>query len=191
MTKKEQAKLYYLYMMEDGEIAIEERNLFATICAQLSLDTYEMQCVIDESLYIKNNGWTCVQFLSDLARNVQSNHNISGYMPMMHEIGKIYINPNKEKVSILWNLINLGYCDKDFSYAEIEVVEFFVNHWNIPKDIYYEFLDVAETMASLTYQMEWVTHKLIGDYRFSEMERLNRELDYTYNNVMTTISEVN
>lgn len=38
MSGREQAKLYYLYMMSDGEVSEKEENLFKEICRSLELD---------------------------------------------------------------------------------------------------------------------------------------------------------
>lgn len=39
MNYREQAKLYYLYMMTDGDVTDGEKKLFNKICKELNLDT--------------------------------------------------------------------------------------------------------------------------------------------------------
>lgn len=48
MYRKDQAKLYYLYMLSDGEASDNEKKLFTTICKELSIYADEKKSIIKE-----------------------------------------------------------------------------------------------------------------------------------------------
>ena len=57
---------------------------------------------------------------------------------------------------IIWNLVNLGYADKNYSDNEREIVDFLIARWNINKEIYQEMVDTADTILGLIKQKEWI-----------------------------------
>ena len=61
MNYRGQAKLYYLYMMSDGNVSDNEKKRFNSICKELSLDADDKKRIIEESREISTEeGLNCI-----------------------------------------------------------------------------------------------------------------------------------
>ena len=66
MNYRGQAKLYYLYMMSDGEVSDGEKKLFDKICKELYLDADDKKQVKQEGLiFVMLKG--CMKYISKRA----------------------------------------------------------------------------------------------------------------------------
>ena len=91
---------------------------------------------------------------------------------------------------MIWNLINLGYADKDFSESERNVIDFLAEHWKINEQLLLEMLDIADTMLALTKQKDWIktTSKPYDSIREvveeadRDMEKLKKSIELTLKN---------
>ena len=62
MNYRGQAKLYYLYMMSDGEVSDNEKKLFDKICKELYLDADDKKSIKQECNEIsKQEKMTCIE----------------------------------------------------------------------------------------------------------------------------------
>ena len=56
MYQTDEAKIYYLYMLSDGEASKKEKELFTTICKELYIDADEKKRIIKECEKIPSDG---------------------------------------------------------------------------------------------------------------------------------------
>lgn len=179
-----QAKLYYLYMMADGEVSSNEKNLFSSICKKLNLDSYDKKNIIRAcEVVTKDEGLTCMEVVK---KNVEEGIFMYGYSDI--DLNKWEID--QEKMSVLWNLINLGYADTYFSSEEREVVEYIKEYWEISDSLYKEMIDVAETCLSLEKYKKWVESLPESDFKSEKLKKIKKDLKYVQKTIKTTISEV-
>lgn len=89
------------------------------------------------------------------------------------------------------NLVNLGYADKDFSTNERKIVEYLINKWSIPKEIYIEFVDIAETILSLIQEREWTRKTFaLGSERDKKEQNIEKDIKKLKKDVDLTIEEL-
>lgn len=92
---------------------------------------------------------------------------------------------------IIWNLVNLGYADSDYSISEKRIVEYLLDKWLVPREIYMEFVDTAETILALIKQKEWMqkTYKAGGE-RDEKERSIDNDIEKMKKDVNLTIKEL-
>lgn len=184
MNCRGQAKLYYLYMMSDGDMSDREKKLFDKICKELYLDTDDKKRIKQECNEIsKEEKMTCIEVVE---KNAEESYTY----------GILDINLNKyvsdeDKAKILWNLVNLGYADSHFTITEREVVDFLREYWEIPDSLYQEMVDVAETCLALEKHKLWIEGLPETDYKMEKIKQVKKDLKHVQKMILTTISEIN
>ena len=130
MYQTDEAKIYYLYMLSDGEASKKEKELFTTICKELYIDADEKKRIIKECEKIPSDG--IFDEIKELAGDpVEETEKLA----LMASIRSVLSNLGNRE-TILWNLINLGYADSKYTYEEREIVDFLKNHWKVAEDLY-------------------------------------------------------
>ena len=183
MNYRGQAKLYYLYMMSDGNVSDNEKKRFNSICKELSLDADDKKRIIEECSEISTEeGLNCIEVLEKNAED-----------PYMYGILDIDLDKyvsDEDKASILWNLINLGYADTYFTSDEREVVDFLREYWEMSDSLYQEMIDVAETCLALEKHKKWAEELPESDFKLEKIKRIKKDLKFTQETIKTTISEI-
>lgn len=183
MNRREQAKLYYLYMMSDGEVSSNEKKLFNTICKELSLDADDKKQVIKECEKAGKEGLMCIEILKKNEKEEYS------YTELSIDLNG-YIS-EKDKTSILWNLVNLGYADSCFTNVEKEVVDYLCKYWEVEKSLHREMIDVAETILALEKKKAWVEEKFSeSELKQTKIKQIKKDIKYVQETIKTTISEI-
>lgn len=183
MNHRQQAKLYYLYMMSDGDISDNEKRLFNTICKKLQLDANDKKNIMAECKEITDEeGLNCIQVIR---KNAKEPH-IFGVL----DIGLTGYASDKDKAIILWNLINLGYSDALYSSQEKETVDFLRKYWEIPESLYREMMDVAETCLALEKHKQWVDTLPETEDKLKKLDQIKKDIKFTQETIETTISEI-
>ena len=183
MNHRQQAKLYYLYMMSDGDISDNEKRLFNTICKKLQLDADDKKHIIAECKEITDEkGLNCIQV-------IRKNSKESAIFGVL-DIGLTGYASDKDKAIILWNLINLGYSDAIYSTQEKEVVDFLRKYWNVPESLYLEMIDVAETCLALERHKQWVSALPETEDKVKKLDQIKKDIKFTQKTIETTISEI-
>ena len=183
MNYRGQAKLYYLYMMSDGEVSDGEKKLFDKICKALYLDADDKKRIQQECNEIsKQEKMTCIEVVE---KNVEESYM---YGTLDIDLDK-YVS-DEDKAKILWNLINLGYADAHFTIDEREVVDYLREYWEIPDSLYQEMIDVAETCLALEKHKLWVEGLPDTDYKLEKIKQVKKDLKYVQETILTTISEI-
>lgn len=180
-SKKVQLKIYYLFMLADGNCSSDERAKFSSICKAMDVDSDDENEVID---FCKN------------AVHISSKDNSA---QIIREISKLlveeggFLNKDKSKqVEITWNLINLGYADIEYSEAEKKVVSFLTEYWEVDPLTLSDLNDTADTILALTRQKEWVkTTSKTYDVISATIKEIDATIKRMANNVEILISESN
>ncbi len=183
MYKMNQAKLYYLFMMSDGDVSPNEKKIFNSICKELSVDSDNKNTVIKECKEIaKKEALSCLEVLK---KNIED-----GYMYGILDLDISKYESDSVKASVLWNLINLGYADTYFTIDEREVVDALREYWEISKSLYQEMIDVAETILSLEKYKTWVENTLTeDDGKSKKIKQIKKDIKFAQDSIKTTISE--
>lgn len=184
MKKREQAKLYYLYMMSDGEVSKDEKKIFNIICKELELGKEIQDSIVKECKEIEERyEMTCIELLE----------NDMGVINLKSDIMELILSGTDEteqRATILWNLINLGYADAHFTSDEREVVDFLREKWEISESVYIEMVDVAETCLALEQHKKWVKQLPESEYKLIKSKQVNQNMKFTQETIKTTISEM-
>lgn len=183
MDYREQAKLYYLYMMTDGDVTDGEKKLFNKICKELNLDTDDKKNIKLECDEIsKNEKMTCIEVVK---KNVEETY-VYGVMSLN------FINniSAEDKAKILWNLINLGYADSSFTMSERKVVDYLRKYWKISDSLYQEMIDVAETCLALEKHKLWIEGLPDSEYKLEKTKQVKKDIKDVQKTIATTISEI-
>ena len=178
-----QAKLYYLYMMSDGEVSDDEKKLFNKICKELYLDADDKKRIKQECGEIsKEKKMTCIEVVKKNAKESDM------YGVLDIDLDK-YIS-DEDKAKIIWNLINLGYADSHFTIDERMIVDYLKKYWKLSNSIYQEMIDVAETCLSLEKHKLWIEGLPDTDYKLEKIKQVKKDLKYVQKMILTTISEI-
>ena len=177
--KNDKAMLYYLYMMSDGCVSYSEEKLFDEIYKELRLETDEKNMVISKCNELGKS--------SKKIFNVILKENIAETLSK-----RWYLNGHGSRLAkIIWNLINLGYADGEYSENEKEIVSYFVTTWKISPDVYQEMLDTADTMLALTKQKEWIVNSFPkGKERDSKEKNIDVAITKLLSDIKITIDEI-
>lgn len=171
--------LYYLYMIADDNISYSEEKMFDQICNELNVSIDEKKAVINScgELYNTKADIFDIIIQEKIYEKVRMNYD------SQIEISSL--------IRIIWNLINLGYADSFYSSQEKRIVKFLVTQWDIPLEVYYEFIDIAETIRALTNQKDWVVSTFPkGIIRDKKERKIDNEIQNLLNGVMLIIQEI-
>ncbi len=177
--QKEEAMLYYLYMMSDGEISGNERKLFSKICKEMDLDEDDKRVVMKKCKEMTKNSSTILGVI--LSNNLDE------------QVGRGWLGITNSSMlsSVIWNLVNLGYADKVYSDDEKRIVDHLVKKWEIDPEVYQEMVDTADTMLALTNQKEWVASTFEkGSARNKRMKKIDSEIERLHSDIKLTIDEL-
>lgn len=206
MNYRGQAKLYYLYMMSDGDVSDGEKKLFDKICKELYLDADDKKSIKQECNEIsKQEKMTCIDVVKknaeesymygtlDILKIGRKTSNIlqESYMYRILDIDLDKYVSDEDKAKIIWNLVNLGYADSNFTIDEREVVDYLREYWELPDSIYQEMIDVAETCLALEKHKLWIEGLPDTDYNLEKINQVKKDLKQVQKMILTTISEIN
>lgn len=177
--KKEEAMLYYLYMMSDGEISYSEEKLFNEICRNLNLDEDDKQTAIERCKEIAESPKAALDVI------------IGEKLDDLVAQGWFGMKNASDLASIVWNLVNLGYADKCYSEEEKAIVNYLLLRWNIDEVVYQEMIDTADTILALTRQKEWVVSTFApGSERDEKEKRVDTEISTLFADIKLSIAEL-
>lgn len=152
---EEEAILYYLFMMADGEISSEEEELFYALCEELEMKDYKRKYK-KLKRYVENYD---LQFEDEDYYEDEEDEAYDKEKPILSIIKRELSFSNylesSDYAKIIWNLISLGYSDGNYSEKEKEIVQYFVNQFEIEDAIYRELIDIAETIQSVENRYQW------------------------------------
>lgn len=183
--EEEQLKVFYYFMMSDGKCTSEELDKFVQICNEMDVGQDDMSKIAREcELAVDTSGKDCSMRVKKVLYALLED-DVRGYGDWQR------LKSDKQKqIYVIWNLINLGYADKDFSESERNVIDFLAEHWKINEQLLLEMLDIADTMLALTKQKDWIktTSKPYDSIREvveeadRDMEKLKKSIELTLKN---------
>lgn len=184
MTVKEnEAALYYLYMMSDGKITHNEEIMFDRICDELELPEEYKQSAITRCKEITSDGSEIFEVIK--------RERIDEKTGNIFDLGWTFYSNESSQARVIWNLIDLGYADRFYSDEEKQIVNYFIQKWDIKEDVVAEMLDTAETMLALIKQKEWVYATFKEDQECDErIKKIDSEIDRMYADIKLTIKEL-
>ena len=182
--KIEEAMLYYLYMMSDGEVSYSEEKLFAEICSEMNVNEEEKQAAIGRCKEIAKNPKAAFDVIVSEKLDDQIRKGL--FYDVFH------INKDMSTLTrIIWNLINLGYADAYYSEDEKRIVNHLIEKWGIKPEVYQEMVDTADAMLALTKQKEWVVLTFDkGSLRDEKERKIDLEIGAMLSDIKLTIDEL-
>lgn len=173
----EEAALYFLYMMADGEISDGEMKLFDEICKNLDLSEEDKENIADKCRKrVENN--------PDILKVIQEEK-------IEDRVGDsfCYGADKRKRGRIIWNLVNLGYADSYYSEEEKKIVKYFVETWSVDRGVHREFVDIADTMLALTKQKAWIVSTFPEEKRKEKVLKIDHEIEELLDDAKLTIRE--
>ena len=178
-NRNEEATLYYLYMMADGDVSYSEEKLFDEICKELNIDFDGKNAVIVKCRELTTGK---ADVFSIMVREKIDEHAGQGLFGLRDASGL---------ARVIWNLVNLGYADSFYSDAEKKIVSYLVDKWSVCPEVYQELVDTADTMLALTKQKEWITSTFPkGSIRDKKEKEVDSEIKQLLEDVKLTIQEL-
>lgn len=176
-NKEQEASLYYLYMLADGDVSYSEEKNFDQLCDEMEIQGDTKKQIIEK----------CEQIGKGNVLSVIMNEKIDD------EVGKSFFGLYDKSVlaRIIWNLINLGYADAVYSDAEKKIVKHLVDKWSVDKEVLQEFIDTADTMLALTKKKDWISTTFNKGAESDKREKeTDGELKKLLEDVKLTIQEL-
>lgn len=174
-----EAILYYLFMMSDGEVSSSEEWIFGEICRELKIEQSNKDKIIDECKKLETEStkiYDCI-IREKIDEKVQQDW--------------LGTKDPSSLARIIWNLVNLGYADKNYSDNEREIVDFLIARWNINKEIYQEMVDTADTILDLIKQKKWICSTIQNNYeRNFKSERIDVEIEKMISDIKLSCEEL-
>ncbi len=175
-----EAKLYYLFMMADGEISYSEEKLFDKLCKELDISG-------DTKKDIEQNCKELYKNKKDIFSLIVSERVVEAVENDWLEVAK----HNKRLATVIWNLINLGYADAVYSIEEKRIVDYLVAKWNISTEIYQEIVDTSDTILALTKQKEWISRIFtMGSEKDKRDKEIDKDIEKLVDNIKLSIDEI-
>jgi uncharacterized tellurite resistance protein B-like protein len=182
-SRDTQLRIYYLYMLVDGEVTNEELKRFSTICKSMDVDSDEKKEIIS----------SCKEAIpgpgSDNSAEV-----IQEITRLLAKSRSFIRNPiNRDKITqtkVIWTLINLGYADEEYSEPEQKVVSFLADYWEMNSAVLSDMVDTAKTILALTKQKEWIkTTRKPYDTISAVIKEIDERIKRMFQNIEILISE--
>lgn len=178
-NSKEEAMLYYLYMMADGDVSYNEEKLFDSICNELSLGNESKMDIIEKC---KERGKESSDIFSIIIQDKVEEGAGNSWMGLRN---------SSHLARVIWNLVNLGYADSFYSDEEKKIVKYLVDKWSVKTEILQEFIDIDDTILALTKQKEWIlTTFNKGTERDKREKKVDSQIAQMFEDVKITISEI-
>ena len=193
-SKEDEAKLYYLYMMADGQVSKEEKKLFQSICMKLGIKADDKHAIMkeyDDLMEYEDLVFETIVGLIEGKTNDTYGCNSAFYVTsILNSRWKETVTVERS-ARILWNLINLGYADSVYSPSEKKIVNYLVEQWQIKPEVYQEFVDTADTMLTLSKQKKWIeTTYPDSEKKTNKEKQIDKEMKLLAGNVELTIQEL-
>lgn len=183
-VKEEQLKIFNLFLMADGRIAAGEKEKLNAIYDAMKVEQREREkiekdCeeVLYEALHVDGTDDNAEHIIRIIKKPYSFFH-----------IG--LDEKRSEQVNTIWNLINLGYSDNNYSVPEKKIVDALSEFWLIDKKVVEELEDSAETLVTLYSQREWIktTNKSYDEiHRF--IENIENDINQVSRNIELAIKE--
>ena len=162
-------------MLADGKATSSEKRMFNSICKAMKVDKVDKDEVINYCNDIVNGSDDYyTEAVQEISRLLEDNSTLD----------------KSVQTEVIWNLINIGYADTNYSDPERKIVAHLTDYWKINKAVLADINDTAETILALTNQRKWIqtTNKPLEEVT-QRMQELNREIRQMKKNIEIMIEE--
>ncbi len=192
LEMNEEAKLYYLYMLADGEITKSEKKMFNKLYEKLFKQhsysfsnlssmfckqeydkeelTKQKKVVIKECKALLKDNKDCLLYIGDMVDDMIDDW-FDSYI-LDEYFGTEIVN-KFDFARIIWNLVKIGYVDGNLSEKKQAIVEHLVDVFELDREIYQEFIDTAEAIVYLEKHKQWI---ITADFSYDEKKRKEKEI---------------
>lgn len=189
-------KIYYYFMLCDGEIQTDEKKLFESICSSMNISMNEKNEIIEycnkkisNLYYLKCNDY--IFLIKEVLNDRNSYNSLINMLFYINISNEIKTNKNEE-VELLWNFINLSYANEEIHENERKIIDFFINFWEIDSAIVSELFDTVETISVLIKQKQDIKKSRNNyDEITNVLNNIDKDIERLSNNIQITISEAN
>ena len=183
--KEIQLKIYYFFMLADGECTPDELSKFESICEAMGVDAdvkIETIKFCKDSIHCDRHD-NSIQIIQEVTKILDAD---MGPLESFRSINR----SKKAQAEVVWNLVNLGYADVEYSEPEKRIVKFLSTYWKMDNAVISDINDTAETILALTKQKKWVktTNKSYDEITI-HIEEIDKEIVHMANNMEILISE--
>ncbi len=201
--KIEQLKMYYLFMLIDGELTNSEKDNFTKLCETMEATSEEIKEVTDFCYSIipqitdeNYSNIVTIRILQILGwvENTEINLSYNKSFPIglyataFHSTLKI--SNEADCLRFVWTLINLSYSDGNCSEAEKNLIDIIAEELRIESTALLDLKDTAKTMYMLCKQKDWLktTNKPYDDVT-KELAKIDGQIEILAQNIENLISD--
>ncbi len=201
--KIEQLKMYYLFMLIDGELTDSEKENFTKLCETMGATGEEIKKVTDfcygvipetndenYSNIVTIRIFQVLGWVEDTEINLSSNKTlpIGLNTKVFHTLFKI--SNEADCLRFVWTLINLSYSDGNCSEAEKNLINIIAEELRIERTALLDLEDTAKTMFMLCSQKDWLktTNKPYDDVT-KELTKIDGQIETLAQNIENLISD--
>lgn len=183
--KNNKLKLFYSFIMADGEKSDSEINKFKSIAEAMELETEDAeQFRIEYGEYYDS-------FLTDDDFCWRSLILSARALAMIEEYSGISLRGRETNAAgTAWTLVNLAYADEDFSKSEAIILQFCKTFLNVDNVLFSEMTDTAETMLMLEKKKDWFKQSgLSYDEVTAQLNIINSQIESLASDIEFSVSE--
>src|SRR5574344_1542360 len=129
--EKQKLKLLHLFSVVDGTLTAEEIQNVNAVYRALNVESYdrnEIEDYCNETFKFEKGRQRFNQAVAYI-QNILSEGSGSSFLTSF--FGKKLSNDRELQLDTIWSLINLGYCNKDYTQLQRQLVEYLVDTWEI------------------------------------------------------------
>lgn len=181
--KKNKLKLFYSFIMADGDGADSEIEKIESIATAMEIHPHDIEA------FLIKYGRYYDDYLRDEDYWWRSMILCARALALLEEHSEI-INDEVQSARIIWTLVSLAYADEDYSTDEEIILTFCKAFLNIDDVLFSEMTDTAETMLMLEKKKEWFKQSgLSYDEVSTQLNIINSQIESLISDIEFSVSE--
>lgn len=181
--KKDKLKLFYSFIMADGDGADSEIEKIESIASAMEIHPHDIEA------FLIKYGRYYDDFLRDEDYWWRSMILCARALVLFEEHSGI-INDEVQSARIIWTLVSLAYADEDYSTDEEIILTFCKTFLDIDDVLFSEMTDTAETMLMLEKKKEWFKQSgLSYDEVSAQLNIINSQIESLASDIEFSVSE--
>ncbi|MBP3335972.1 MAG: hypothetical protein J6L61_07540 [Ruminiclostridium sp.] len=181
--KKDKLKLFYSFIMADGDGADSEIEKIESIASAMEIHPHDIEA------FLIKYGRYYDDFLRDEDYWWRSMILCARALVLFEEHSGI-INDEVQSARIIWTLVSLAYADEDYSTDEEIILTFCKAFLDIDDVLFSEMTDTAETMLMLEKKKDWFKQSgLSYDEVSAQLNIINSQIESLASDIEFSVSE--
>lgn len=181
--KKNKLKLFYSFIMADGDGADSEIEKIESIATAMEIHPHDIEA------FLIKYGRYYDDYLRDEDYWWRSMILCARALALLEEHSEI-INDEVQSARIIWTLVSLAYADEDYSTDEEIILTFCKAFLDIDDVLFSEMTDTAETMLMLEKKKEWFKQSgLSYDEVSTQLNIINSQIESLISDIEFSVSE--